>query len=246
MKAVLRVDVQFLSTVAVIDVFVDIRRAESSLWSVVQSQIRVDGNGGVFQSQMRRLVLVVIRAGAREIRQQIEADHIIRLGIFDFLTFRSLLESLVVFVVLEGERLLASRDEPIQARIDNEASEAVVGVRWSDVSDLVKFLIYPRLPDAVLIIGDEQTLLRFRFLHECLESSLSRQHARLHGSVRSFDFRDIQKASRAANQRTAWEGEFRNRLVAAFIQGAGAIRNRPSAFKVRSHQRMVLQGLEFR
>lgn len=123
---------------------------------------------------MRRLVFIVVRARSREIRQQIEANNIVGFRILDFLAFRSLrinkrtkinhslrhsaylLERLVIFVVFEGEWLLASGDEPVQARVHNEGGKTIVGMRRTHVADFVQLLVHPRLLDVVLIIGDQQ------------------------------------------------------------------------------------------
>jgi hypothetical protein len=62
--------------------------------------------------------------------------------------------------------------------------------------------------------------------------------------VRSLDSRHVEKARGAADQRTAWKYELRDRLQAAFVDCPRAVRQSLRAFERAAYGRMGLETLE--
>jgi hypothetical protein len=74
---------------------------------------------------------------------------------------------------------------------------------------------------------------------------LRRLHAREHGVVTALDARHVHEARRAADQRTAGEGELRHGLIAAFGNRSRAIGEAFAALQHIADHRMLLEALEF-
>src|SRR6185312_11630480 len=73
---------------------------------------------------------------------------------------------------------------------------------------------------------------------------LRRDHARLHRGVAALDLGHVEESRGAADDEPAGEVEPRNRLEAAFVQGARAIGDAPPAGESRADRRMGLEALK--
>jgi hypothetical protein len=62
--------------------------------------------------------------------------------------------------------------------------------------------------------------------------------------VAAFDLGEVQGAEVATDQRAALEDHFRQRVQAAFADGAGAVADALAAFQVLGQHRVVLEALE--
>ena len=63
--------------------------------------------------------------------------------------------------------------------------------------------------------------------------------------MRALDLRHVQEARLAAHKTAAREGQFRDRLEPAFVQGPRAIGNAFAAFQHLLHRRVMFEALEF-
>jgi hypothetical protein len=79
--AVLRVDLQAITVVIVLDVFVDARRAVARLWASINIQVDTDWNGRVFQRQMRRLLFFVIGITNENAAEAVKRELAIGFGV---------------------------------------------------------------------------------------------------------------------------------------------------------------------
>src|SRR5690606_9200884 len=111
------------------------------------------------------------------------------------------------------------------------------------VADLVKVLVRPGGAE-ILRIGNELVAAGGAVL-QGFESRLGGQHACLHRIVAALDARQVHEAGRAADQRAAGEGQLRNRLQAALVDGTGAVGNALAALEEGPDVGMRLEALEF-
>lgn len=144
MDAVGLVDLQFLlASGRVIDKLIDTSRTVTALRTIVDLQVVLDGHGPILESQMARLVLLMISIAAAEVGEQIKADLAIRFGVLDagglFLGEKSLM---VMMVVLEGEWKTSSEEEGVEGAKGKTKEHAVLE-GGAEVPDLVEFLVEP-------------------------------------------------------------------------------------------------------
>ncbi len=144
---------------------------------------------------------------------------------------------------MQGERHFAAEDvlvEPVEAGADDRAEFVH---RRAEVTAGEQFFIEPAGFEAVDVVG--QLVAAFGFGKQALGHGICREHAGLHRRVAAFDLGHVHGAQVTANQCTALEDHLRQRVDAAFGQGAGAVADALAAFQVLSQNRVVLEALEF-
>mmetsp|Transcript_22712 Transcript_22712/g.64678 ORF Transcript_22712/g.64678 Transcript_22712/m.64678 type:complete len:635 (-) Transcript_22712:55-1959(-) len=241
--AVLRVDLQPPLSL-LLQVLVHTRGAEALLRPVEDGEVARDRHRVILERQVGRLVALVVRAGERYRREEVEGHLAVRLWVLDGRELGGRLEPLVVgAAVRESEPLPASRDVVHDARVQKGAPHAqrrrVRG--GTHVAHRVQLLVHPRTLQRRLVRaqvrhrtgegGGHLLLLLRRLLglgglrqrlHRA-EGALGRQHARLHRSVRPLDLRHVEEAGGAAHKSAAREGELGDALEAALVQRARAV-----------------------
>ena len=70
------------------------------------------------------------------------------------------------------------------------------------------------------------------------------EHAGAHGGVGAFDFGHVEEAGGVADEGTAGEGAFGDRLESAFVEGAGAVGDAFAAFEDGGIEGVVFHFLE--
>lgn len=111
---------------------------------------------------------------------------------------------------------------------------------WPDIAHPVEFIPEPGAFD-LLAIGCGFKALAINGL----EDRFCRQHTGFHGRMRTLDLGNIEKTGRASHQTSTGESQFRDRLEAAFVEGACTIGNPAASFKDFPHLWVRLETLEF-
>ena len=200
----------------------------------------------ILNLQMHRLVLLMVRPRAAHAGQDIEANPMIRLGVFDPGTQLRHLRSRVIRArVPERPRRAPAQHERLERRIHNPAVEAQGGVeRRPHVADLLQFLPDGRLAQRPLVVVQEDGAGVFGG-GEGRVGGLGGQHAGAHGRVGAFDFGDVQEAGGVADEGAAGEGALGDGLEAAFVEGAGAVGEAFATVEDGRVERVVFHFLEF-
>ena len=97
MHAVLGIDLH--ARVAAIIIghdFVNPCRAIALLRRIIQSQVCLDGDAGILQFKMDRLIFSMVGIGDKDRRQFVISKHTVRLGIIDLLALGSLFQLVVI------------------------------------------------------------------------------------------------------------------------------------------------------
>mmetsp|Transcript_1974 Transcript_1974/g.5530 ORF Transcript_1974/g.5530 Transcript_1974/m.5530 type:complete len:262 (-) Transcript_1974:7-792(-) len=122
--AVLRVDLQPPLSL-LLQVLVHTRGAEALLRPVEDGEVARDRHRVILERQVGRLVALVVRAGERYRREEVEGHLAVRLWVLDGRELGGRLEPLVVgAAVRESEPLPASRDVVHDARVQKGAPHA--------------------------------------------------------------------------------------------------------------------------
>mmetsp|Transcript_58296 Transcript_58296/g.126615 ORF Transcript_58296/g.126615 Transcript_58296/m.126615 type:complete len:365 (-) Transcript_58296:687-1781(-) len=250
MDAVLRVDLQTGLPAILRDVLVDTGRTEALLRSVVDGVVTLYGNGVVLQRKVRRLVMVVVRAGECDRGQEVEAHLVVRLWVLDGRALACGAQLRVVRSRVRQRKRLAALEEPLQdARVEEHAVHPEGRMRRRpDIAHLVQLLPDPRRAKRGVVrahVKRHQLLLGIvgNGLQR-VEGRLRREHAALHRRVRPFDLGHVEEARAAADERAAAEAERRHRLQPALVESTRAVREPLAAFEGRPDRRVRLPPLE--
>mmetsp|Transcript_46268 Transcript_46268/g.144739 ORF Transcript_46268/g.144739 Transcript_46268/m.144739 type:complete len:512 (-) Transcript_46268:298-1833(-) len=255
--AVLRVDDELL----VLVVLVDAGGTEAALRRGVLLEAPLGvlpvahGRAIGLDAQVRGLVVLVVRARALQVGEQVEADDAVGLGVLDGLVLgRRLRLVRVPRLVLERPGLLPARDHRAQARVHHARGEAALEGRVA-VAHAVELLVHPAAVEVRLVArGLEALLVRVHLegladalleaLRERLEGGLGEEHARLEREVRALDLDGVERAGAAAGEGAAREGELGQRVQAALVEHARAVGDAGAALDVLGHVGVVLPALE--
>ncbi len=157
-------------------------------------------------------------------------------GIVDRAAVARALQRQVIGMVAQRPRRLAAEEISVERGVHEPAPEAGAET-GPDVAHLVELGPDPGGFERGAIIG--------RFVAgEAPGERLGRDHARLHRRVAALDLGDVQEARGAADQQAAGEIQARDRLEAAFVQGARAIGDAPPAGERLADRGMGLEALK--
>jgi len=154
--AVLRVDLQLRIALFLADDFIHPGRAVAGFWAAIGFPIHGNGNRGIFQPQMGRLVFLVVGVGDKHRREAVETQYAVRLRIVDAgggIGFHQ--RGIVGMRMVHGPGCVAAEDVGVDRGIHQTAEQAPFGEGWADVADfgqLLALAIDGR--DIVIFIGN--------------------------------------------------------------------------------------------
>mmetsp|Transcript_7224 Transcript_7224/g.30750 ORF Transcript_7224/g.30750 Transcript_7224/m.30750 type:complete len:284 (+) Transcript_7224:277-1128(+) len=195
---------------------------------------------------MAGLVLLMCSVATLKVRQQVEADLAVRLGVLDGRALAGRLQRLVVTVgVLEREWCCTPEDERVEASHRHAAVEAVLEC-GAEVADGMELLVQPGALECLRVLAQMHSGLRvvFSALRKLGEARLCREHARLHGAMRALDPGHVQEASAVANERAAREVQLGQALDPSLGNSPGAVGDALAALQHLADGRVVLPALE--
>src|SRR3989338_8497457 len=243
MYAVLRVDLELLLAIFLGDDFVNAGRAVALRRFVVHRQVLAQRNARIGELQVAGLFLFMVGVGEEYRAELVEAEFAVGLRVADLLRVCCRLQAGVIRLgVVQGEGDLAAEDvlvEPVEAAA-NQRAELVQ--RWAEVAAAEQLVVQPAGLECVDVAG--QLVAAFLACKQRVSHGVSSEHAGLHGGVAALDLGEVQGAEVATDQCTAVEDHLRQRVEAAFADGAGTVRNALAAFQVLGDHRVVLVALE--
>jgi len=242
--AVLRVDLQPVRLVVILDELVDAGRAVAALRPGVAGQVEVDRHGSVLERQVRGLVLFVVGVADEHRAEPVEGELAVGLGIGDLRHRGSRLQMQVIG--------LLAVDRPRRALHAQLGQQPLLDARHQRADRVA--LLEPLLEVARLLqLGMQPALLERRRVGrqfvvgaaglQRVERGFGGQHAGLDRGVAALDARSVQRASLAADQRTAREHQLGQAQQAARGDGAGAVADALAAFEVGADGRVGLPAL---
>ena len=177
--------------------------------------------------QMTRLILLMIRARPTHTRQDIKTDLPIRLWILNLLTAPRLhcASMITRLLMLQRPRRFASQHESFETGVCDAAVETEGRVEGRPhVAHLVQLAPDAGSAQLVFVVVEEDCGGRFVWVcGEGRPGGFGRKHSRAHRGVCAFDLGDVEEAGCVPYERAAGEGTFRDRLVAALVERAGAV-----------------------
>ena len=198
------------------------------------------GTESSFQPQVDRLVLLVIGVRNEDRGEPVEGDLPVRLRVVDPRRIGRLSERLVVGPVAECPRRPAAQEERVHRGVGETGPEppAEGGAEIS---------YRPQLPPDPCLLQSFRVRVQLRAgiaAAERLENRLGRDHPALHRGMGALDLGHVQEARLAADEDPAREGEPRDRLEPALVDGAGAIGDPAPAGECGANRRVRLEALE--
>ena len=241
MDAVLRVDLQPVAALAILDGLIDAGRAVSALRAGVFHKIFRQPLARVAQFQMRWLVFLVIGVGEEDRGIAVKAEDAIGLGVVDFWRLGRSLQAGMVGMVAHGPGGAAFEDVGVQGGIHQAAPHAPFGEGGADVAHGLEFFPEPALFQHGGVFGQNRGAI---LAGQCGHHRLGRHHAALHRGVGALDLGHVEEARRIADQRAAGEDQLGDGLEATLIQRPRAIGNALAAFEEFAHLGMGLEALK--
>ena len=176
-------------------------------------------------AQVYRLILRMVRTRERDARQKIRRQRWLERRVFNRFALASAFRVCrVTFALLIPKRPggASAEKERVDARVHDSSPESKSSVeRWANIAHLVEVVVYPALFERLFVRGqvDRAVVLRL----EGIVSGLRGEHCGLHGIVGALNLGNVEEARGAANERTAREVEFGNRLETALVEHARAV-----------------------
>merc|ERR1719209_907710 len=205
-----------------------------SLWHII-----------IHQSQVRRLVGLVVGPGQRDGGEKVKCELAVRLWVLQLLAGRGRLRCICVNAfVLQSPWLLSSSKDIEQASVGHTSPEAELVERWLDIPDRFHLIPDPAALQSLLVQGWVNPLCSTLPRLDCVPHCLGRHHTALHGCVRPLDLWHIHEARAAADKAATREGQLGNCLETSLVQRPSSISNPLSTFKERRHAGVGFELLE--
>mmetsp|Transcript_440 Transcript_440/g.1505 ORF Transcript_440/g.1505 Transcript_440/m.1505 type:complete len:249 (-) Transcript_440:802-1548(-) len=185
--------------------------------------------------------MVVVGAAQCEVRQQVDRDLAVLLGIVDGLALRLCLGVCMIgLVVLHRDAVPPPLgDVRLECGNSKARQDAILKCR-PNVANSPQLVVHPA--------GFHRGLVRINGVLASLQGGcddIGRNDAALNGSVCPLDLGHVQKSGRAAQQCTSWERQLGNALQAALVQAARSVLEHLTTLKCGPHRRVRLPALKF-
>ncbi len=246
MHAVLRVDLQFVAAVRALDEFVHPGRTVAGLRPSIGLEVDLHRHRHVLESQMGRLILLVIGVAQIDRTQPVESEHAVGLRIVDARAVGGRFEHGVVgHMVMHRPRRRLDADARQKPALDaghQRAHQSALLEPLLEVARGLEFGVQPRLLER-RGIGAEFVLRAP--CSQRIGDGLRRKHAGLDRRMTALDARCVEKPRFAPHQTAAGKHQLGQAQQPAGRDGTRAVAQTLGAVEQTANCRMGLELLKF-
>src|SRR5882672_2489991 len=240
--AVLRVDLETVGAVIVVDEFVHARRTVAAFRACVFREVQGDGDGRVLENQVAGLVLLVIGIGDEYRGEAIEREFSVGLRIVDGLALRGGPEAFVVGVAVVQRPGKFSAEQGLLDSDHHGPGVESLGHPLLEVARAVQLVEEPRFLErravsVELVCGSSRP--------QCDKRGFRCEHAGLDRRVAAFYSRGVEESCFVADKAPARKRELGQRYQTAGGDRARAVGDALATFEEDADVRMGLVALEF-